>query len=159
MAAASAIRKPGELFSDAVKQQLKVVFGRMAKPVTMQLELDKTPLSAELEGFVGEVAKLSGGKAVVAKAPESGADPSSPAVALDDTGRAVFDAAAVLPDARPCVRVLVDGKPTGLAFHGVPSGHEFNSSCWACTTRPDRASPSTTTSPSGPARSAAPWTS
>lgn len=39
----------------------------------------------------------------------------------------MFDAAAVLPDARPCVRVLVDGKPTGLAFHGVPSGHEFNS--------------------------------
>lgn len=23
--------------------------------------------------------------------------------------------------------MVVDGKPTGLAFHGVPSGHEFNS--------------------------------
>ena len=28
----------------------------------------------------------------------------------------------------PCVEVcLADGAPTGLAFHGVPSGHEFTS--------------------------------
>jgi len=28
----------------------------------------------------------------------------------------------------PCVEVcLADGTPTGLAFHGVPSGHEFTS--------------------------------
>ena len=27
----------------------------------------------------------------------------------------------------PQFRVVVDGEPTGLAFHGVPSGHEFNS--------------------------------
>jgi thioredoxin reductase (NADPH) len=28
----------------------------------------------------------------------------------------------------PCVEVcLTDGTPTGLAFHGVPSGHEFTS--------------------------------
>ena len=119
-AAASAARKPGELFSDAVKQQLNVVFGRMAKPVTLSLDVDETPLSAELEGFVGEIAKLSGGKVSVVKSEQ-------PAASVDDNGRAVFDAAGVLPDARPCVRVLVDGRPTGLAFHGVPSGHEFNS--------------------------------
>ena len=119
-AAASAARKPGELFSDAIKQQLNVVFGRMAKPVTLSLDVDGTPLSAELEGFVGEIAKLSGGKVNVVKSEQ-------PAASVDDNGRAVFDAAGVLPDARPCVRVLVDGQPTGLAFHGVPSGHEFNS--------------------------------
>ena len=45
----------------------------------------------------------------------------------DDTGRAVFDVDSVLPAARPCVRMVVSGEPTGLAFHGVPSGHEFNS--------------------------------
>ena len=29
---------------------------------------------------------------------------------------------------RPCVRVLrADGTDTGIAFHGVPGGHEFNS--------------------------------
>ncbi|NMN01281.1 thioredoxin reductase [Bifidobacterium sp. DSM 109958] len=121
-AAAKATRKPGELFSDAIKQQLKVVFGRLARPVTLQLELDDTPLSAELQGFIGEVAKLSDGKATVVVAD----DEQAPAT-LDDAGRATFDPAGVLPDARPCVRVLVDGHDTGLAFHGVPSGHEFNS--------------------------------
>ena len=49
-AAASAAKKPGELFSAAVKQQLGVVFGRMTRPVTLALELDGTPLSAELQG-------------------------------------------------------------------------------------------------------------
>lgn len=59
---------------------------------------------------------------------------------LDDSGRATFDVAGVLPLARPAVRICVpaegdeagkdgDGSLvfTGLAFHGVPSGHEFNS--------------------------------
>lgn len=60
---------------------------------------------------------------------------------LDDSGRGHTDAAGVLPLARPTVRICVpaegDGKAgkdgngslvfTGLAFHGVPSGHEFNS--------------------------------
>ena len=50
-AAASAAKKPGELFSAAIKQQLGVVFGRMTRPVTLALELDDTPLSAELQGF------------------------------------------------------------------------------------------------------------
>ena len=120
--AAKATRQPGELFSDAVKQQLKVVFGRLARPVTLRLELDDTPLSAELQGFVGEMAKLSDGKLTVETA-----DASASPVTLDETGRAEFDAAGVLPGARPCARVVVDGRPTGLAFHGVPSGHEFNS--------------------------------
>ena len=61
-AAASAAKKPGELFSAAVKQQLGVVFGRMTRPVTLALELDGTPLSAELQGFIGEMVALSGGK-------------------------------------------------------------------------------------------------
>ncbi|TPF85914.1 thioredoxin reductase [Bifidobacterium sp. UTCIF-37] len=173
-AVASASRKPGELFSDAIKQQLGVVFGRMTRPVTLALELDDTPLSAELQGFVGEMVALSGGKlnsvavdaaglitaidgssapaglvvgepleialpsAVAAGAAGSG-DGSSAAIlptygSLDDTGRAEFDPAGLLPGARPAVRLCVadpasDGRLTftGLAFHGVPSGHEFNS--------------------------------
>ena len=57
---------------------------------------------------------------------------------LDDSGRAAFDVAGVLPIARPAVRICVPAEGdseegnsslvfTGLAFHGVPSGHEFNS--------------------------------
>ncbi|WP_043166663.1 FAD-dependent oxidoreductase [Bifidobacterium callitrichos] len=162
-AAASASRKPGELFSDAIKQQLGVVFGRMSRPVTLALELDDTPLSAELQGFVGEMVALSNGKlnsvaidaAGLVTAVDGSSAPESlvvgepaqivlPAEAdgdasvlptygtLDDTGRAEFDAAGLLPGARPAARLCVAGDDgrlvfTGLAFHGVPSGHEFNS--------------------------------
>ena len=118
-AAANAVRKPGELFSDATRQQLNVVFGRMSRPVTLALELDDTPLSTELRGFIDAMVALSGGKL------KSTVDDGE--YEKDDTGRAVFDVEHVLPAARPCVRMVVDGEPTGLAFHGVPSGHEFNS--------------------------------
>lgn len=118
-AAANAVRKPGELFSDTTKQQLNVVFNRMSRPVTLALELDDTPLSTELRGFIDAMVALSDGKlkSVVVDGEYE----------KDDAGRAVFDVEHVLPAARPCVRMVVDGKPTGLAFHGVPSGHEFNS--------------------------------
>ncbi|RGJ82350.1 FAD-dependent oxidoreductase [Bifidobacterium pseudocatenulatum] len=118
-AAANAVRKPGELFSDATRQQLNVVFGRMSRPVTLALELDDTPLSTELRGFIDALVALSGGKL------KSTVDDGE--YEKDDTGRAVFDVDSVLPAARPCVRMVVGGEPTGLAFHGVPSGHEFNS--------------------------------
>lgn len=118
-AAANAVRKPGELFSDATRQQLNVVFGRMSRPVTLALELDDTPLSTELRGFIDALVALSGGKL------KSTVDDGE--YEKDDTGRAVFDVDSVLPAARPCVRMVVDGEPTGLAFHGVSSGHEFNS--------------------------------
>ena len=118
-AAANAVRKPGELFSDTTKQQLNVVFNRMSRSVTLALELDDTPLSTELRGFIDAMVALSGGKL------KSTVDDGE--YEKDDTGRAVFDVEHVLPAARPCVRMVVDGEPTGLAFHGVPSGHEFNS--------------------------------
>ena len=118
-AAANAVRKPGELFSDATRQQLNVVFGRMSRPVTLALELDDTPLSTELRGFIDALVALSGGKLKSTVVDGE--------YKKDDTGRATFDVEHVLPAARPCVRMVVDGEPTGLAFHGVPSGHEFNS--------------------------------
>ena len=118
-ATANAVRKPGELFSDATRQQLNVVFGRMSRPVTLALDLDDTPLSTELRGFIDALVALSGGKLKSTVVDGE--------YKKDDTGRAVFDVDSVLPAARPCVRMVVDGKPTGLAFHGVPSGHEFNS--------------------------------
>lgn len=118
-AAANVVRKPGELFSDATRQQLNVVFGRMSRSVTLALELDDTPLSTELRGFIDALVALSGGKLKSTVVDGE--------YKKDDTGRAVFDVDSVLPAARPCVRMVVDGEPTGLAFHGVPSGHEFNS--------------------------------
>lgn len=118
-AAANAVKKSSELFSDAIRQQLNVVFSRMSRPVTLALELDDTPLSTELRGFIDALVALSGGKLKSTVVDGE--------YKKDDTGRAVFDVDSVLPAARPCVRMVVDGEPTGLAFHGVPSGHEFNS--------------------------------
>ena len=118
-AAANAVKKSSELFSDATRQQLNVVFSRMSRPVTLALELDDTPLSTELRGFIDALVALSGGKLKSTVVDGE--------YKKDDTGRAVFDVDNVLPAARPCVRMVVDGEPTGLAFHGVPSCHEFNS--------------------------------
>ena len=106
-------------FDYAIRQQLAVVFSRMARPLVLKLELDDSPLSKELQAFIGEMTSLSDGKlsTVVDTAPATGGD-----VSLDDP----------LPDARPNVRLCTigaNGEPqeTGIAFHGVPSGHEFNS--------------------------------
>ena len=96
-AAANAVRKPGELFSDATRQQLNVVFGRMSRPVTLALDLDDTPLSTELRGFIDALVALSGGKLKSTVVDGE--------YKKDDTGRAVFDVDSVLPAARPCVRL------------------------------------------------------
>lgn len=121
--AATAAKGTSGFFDDDVKRQLAVVFSRMARPLVLRLALDGTPLSDELEGFIDELVALSGGKLGIAKADPAGED---------GQGRAEFDPAGILPEARPEVRICTrddDGTlhPTGLAFHGVPSGHEFNS--------------------------------
>jgi thioredoxin reductase (NADPH) len=94
----------GELFSTEMRQQLDVVFSKMEKPLLLKLHMDSRPISAELESFITALAALSDKLTMEVhdrKAPESFA---------------------------PCVEVCqADGSPTGLAFHGVPSGHEFTS--------------------------------
>lgn len=95
----------GGLFSEDMVAQLSAVFDRMANPVTLSLSLDDRPVSAELKGYCDELAALT--------------DKVSVRVASDD---------AVAAGERPCVQVCdANGTPTGLAFHGVPGGHEFTS--------------------------------
>ena len=119
------VDKVSGFFDEGIQLQLGVVFNKMQNPLVLQLELDNTPLSKELDGFITELVGLSNGK--LAKV----VDPAKPPKE-DDQGRASFDVDGVLPVARPCVRICKVGEdakpvPTGLAFHGVPSGHEFNS--------------------------------
>ena len=91
------------LFNGDMLSQLHTVFARMASPLILRLFLDETPLSAELRQYMDELAAQSGKLSV-----EVG-DPAS-------------------ADHLPCVRVCrADGNWTGLAFHGVPGGHEFTS--------------------------------
>ena len=98
---ASAPAGSSKLFDDAMLNQLNTVFSRMASNLVLKLTLDDRPVSAELKGYMEELATLT--------------DKLTVEVSNDGT------------DA-PCVRVCrADGSWTGLAFHGVPGGHEFTS--------------------------------
>ena len=90
-----------ELFDGAMLQQLNTVFGRMANKLVLKLSLDDRAVSAELRGYMEELTKL--------------------------TDKLTLEITSGGEDA-PCVRVCrADGSETGLAFHGVPGGHEFTS--------------------------------
>lgn len=90
----------GEIFTDAIKAQLQTVFGRMEKPLVLELSLDDREISKELQYYAQEMAAL--------------------------TDKLTVKAGSAAE--KPCVRVLSsDGSYTGSAFHGVPGGHEFNS--------------------------------
>ena len=93
-----------ELFTAEMRQQLVTVFNRMERPLLLKLSLDNRPVSKELEQFITALVALS-----------------------DKLSMEVIDKQAEESFA-PCVEVcLADGAPTGLAFHGIPSGHEFTS--------------------------------
>ena len=98
---------PGDadtLFTAEMRQQLDTVFARMERKLLLKLHLDSRPISVELESFITALVALS--------------DKLTPEVVdrQADTNLA------------PWVEVCqADGIPTGLAFHGVPGGHEFTS--------------------------------
>lgn len=93
-----------ELFTAEMRQQLDTVFARMQRPLLLQLSLDDRPVSAELERFISALGTLS----------------DKLSVTVAERNASSLDA--------PCVTVCKeDGTSTGLAFHGVPSGHEFTS--------------------------------
>ncbi|MET0041877.1 FAD-dependent oxidoreductase [Limosilactobacillus fermentum] len=93
----------GDWFTPDLVEQLKAIFGRLTKDVTLQVLGDDSQLSQELTSFVDELAKLDS-HLQVATAP----------VPAD-------------LDLAPQLRLLVDGLDTGLHFAGVPTGHEINS--------------------------------
>ena len=92
------------LFSKAMQTQLHTLFDKMQGGATLKLYLDKREISRELEGYMRELAALT--------------DKLTVQVADNDASS----------DFAPCVKVCyADGTPSGLAFHGVPGGHEFTS--------------------------------
>ena len=93
------------LFTQDIIQQLKTVFSKMSGRLQLALHLDSNPVSQELRAYMEELAKYTD-KLTVYEVPDS--DP--------DTGQL------------PYVEILSEsGQSTGLAFHGVPGGHEFTS--------------------------------
>lgn len=97
----------GVLFTPEMTSQLEAVFARMERKLTLELALDESPLSAELEAYAAELASLTEKIDVRVLGPE--------------------EVRALGEEAVPCVRVCADGRWSGLAFHGVPGGHEFTS--------------------------------
>lgn len=90
------------LFDEAMLGQLNAVFSRMESPLVLKLYLDARPVSEELRGYMKELEKL--------------------------TDKLTVEIAKESTEADPCVEVYrQDGSYTGIAFHGVPGGHEFTS--------------------------------
>ena len=91
-----------DLFTPEMLTQLNTVFSRMENNLILELHLDDKPVSDELENYMEELAKL--------------------------TPKLEVRTASSDLQHKPCVRICRgDGSWTGLAFHGVPGGHEFTS--------------------------------
>ncbi|QTQ15806.1 FAD-dependent oxidoreductase [Treponema parvum] len=92
-----------KLFTDEMVTQLNMVFERMKNPLVLKMYLDERQISQELKQYMIELSSL--------------------------TDKLTVQTASNSEEIKlPCVKVLkADGTETGMAFHGVPGGHEFNS--------------------------------
>lgn len=87
-------------FSEEVDRQLRDLFSKMERKLVLDLSLDQRPISEELKKFAEDLAAMTD------------------KLEVRTTGG----------KEAPCVAVCrEDGTETGLAFHGVPGGHEFTS--------------------------------
>lgn len=104
--------KPGDmdtekksLFSPDMLGQLNTVFMMMERPLVLHLYPDSSKVSDELTSYMHSLAGLAPQLRVQSEEPSDKE-----------------------PDVRPCVRVTYeDGTETGICFHGMPGGNEFNS--------------------------------
>ncbi|MFT3984134.1 MAG: FAD-dependent oxidoreductase [Lachnospiraceae bacterium] len=91
------------IFTEDMLAQLKMVFEKMARPLILKLYLDQRPVSEELKGYMNSLAEFT----------------DKLSVKIGEENEEVQT---------PCVKICrEDGTETGLAFHGVPGGHEFTS--------------------------------
>lgn len=94
--------KESKLFSKDIINQLNAVFERMENPLILKLFLDDRNVSLELKEYMEELVSLT--------------DKLQLEISNDESENTPF--------------VMVcdkDGNDSGLAFHGVPGGHEFTS--------------------------------
>lgn len=95
-------KEAAEWFTSEMRMQLDTVFEKMEQPLILKLYLDERPVSNELKSYIEALSRLT--------------DKLSVKMADDKT------------EFPPCVKLCyTDGAETGLAFHGVPGGHEFTS--------------------------------
>lgn len=90
------------LFDSATVAQLNTVFSRMTNKLKLKLFLNDSAAANELKAYMEEFTKL--------------------------TDKLTVEISNEEEQYAPCVRLYTeDDKYTGLAFHGVPGGHEFTS--------------------------------
>lgn len=88
---------------DDLREQLRHLFDKFESSVAIELYLDESSKSEELHGYVSELASMT-----------------------DRISMRIGDASR--EEHLPCARLIrSDGKDSGIAFHGVPGGHEFTS--------------------------------
>ena len=91
------------IFDAQMRAQMEIVFSRMESSLVLKLFLDEREISSELQAYVEQLVAMTDKLAMqVVK------NHKEPHV--------------------PCVKLYRDGEVyTGMAFHGVPGGHEFTS--------------------------------
>lgn len=92
-----------DFFDEATQAKLREVFAQFERPVTIRFWKDESALAAEMQQFIEEICAFS--DRIHWKVGEGDAPAYLPSMELLDA----------------------DEKCTGIAFHGVPGGHEINS--------------------------------
>ena len=90
-----------KFISEDMKPQLNAVFERMGDVVTLEVHSNGNDKSRELYEAMKDLSDL--------------------------TNKLELTQVSDNSDTSPCVKLMRDGKYTGLAFHGIPGGHEFTS--------------------------------
>lgn len=90
-----------KFISEDMKPQLNAVFERMGDVVTLEVHSNGNDKSRELYEAMKDLSDL--------------------------TDKLELTQVSDNSDTSPCVKLMRDGKYTGLAFHGIPGGHEFTS--------------------------------
>ena len=90
------------LFTPEMRAQLETVFERMENTLLLKLYLDNRPVSNELQEYIENLTVMT--------------DKLSLEIVTNNND-----------EFPPCVKLYRDDNYTGLAFHGVPGGHEFTS--------------------------------
>ena len=99
--------------SPAIREQLEGIFARFVSHVIVKTRLDDSPLSGEITGFLGELAAVT--DKVIWKTERE---------PVPGEQNREEDAGGLLPSID---LYREDGSFSGIRFHGVPGGHEFNS--------------------------------
>ena len=93
----------GSFISNDIKEQLAPVFARFESKVLLKYKLDNREISNEVNGFMNELSTTSDN--ITCQKDDNLETKALPSIAI----------------------YTEDGNSKGVAFHGVPGGHEFNS--------------------------------